>query len=547
MNGARPSAVMPAPPRPDRGWVQVVLLGAGAMQAAALAWPAGRAELAQPHGTWQILALAVFAWALAGSTTTRQAVHRTWSFSAAWLLGSTWWLYISLHTHGGLPAWMAAVAVFALAAALALIYAGCMAVQWRWSQPHANWLWRSMGFAVAWTLAEWTRGHIVTGFPWGAIGYAHIDSPLRHWAPWLGVYGVGALAAALAALLAELPLAWARRRQFPAPARAPRSVRVWGVAVVAALLALPWLPSAPARETAPLRVRLLQGNVPQDLKFGAAAAQAVEDYRQALLDSPAELTVTPETAIPFVPEQWPREMRAAFRPTPEHAWIVGLPLRAPSAAAPARYTNSAWALLPQSEADARYDKRHLVPFGEFVPPLFQWFVQRMQIPLGDFARGATQQAPVAWRGQRIAINICFEDLFGEELARDFQQPGAEPTLLLNLSNLAWFGHTVALDQHLHISRMRALELGRPMLRATNTGATAIIDAQGRVRQHVPHHTRAALDAEVRGIEGPPTPYARWSGRWGLWPMAALLLLAAWGLVRAHRRQGGSPDAAGFTS
>ena len=535
MNGARPRVALPAPARQGDWAMQALLLGAGLVQAASLAWPSDTAELAQPHGTWQVLALAVLAWALARSDSIRQVTRRAWTFSAAWLLGSTWWLYISLHTYGGLPAWMAAVAVCALAGTLALIYAGCMAAQWRLAGPTPDWLLRTIGFTLAWTLAEWTRGHIVTGFPWGAIGYAHIDSPLRHWAPWLGVYGVGAIAAMWAALLAELSLAGSRRNRFPSETRAPRTVRAWALATLGVLLVLPWLSTGSVHETSPLRVRLLQGNVPQDLKFGTAAAQSVDDYRQALRDSPADLTATPETAIPFVPDQWPREMWSQFHPTPGHAWIVGLPLRAPGATPTVRYTNSALALLPPGASPQRYDKRHLVPFGEFVPPLFQWFVQRMQIPLGDFARGATQQAPIQWRGQRIAVNICFEDLFGEELARDFQQPGQEPTLLLNLSNLAWFGNTVALDQHLHISRMRALELGRPMLRATNTGATALIDAQGRVLQRLPHHTRAALDLEVRGIEGPPTPYARWSGRWGLWPMAVALLLAAWGLVRAGRR------------
>ena len=519
-----------------RAWaMHIFLLAAGAVQAASLAWPLNRVATADPHGLWQVLALALLAWAVARSDSAGQALRRTWSFSSAWLLGSTWWLYISLHTYGGLPAWMAALAVCALAVALALIYAVFLAWHWRTTRPTSGRLLRSLGFALAWTLAEWTRGHLATGFPWGAIGYAHIDSPLRHWAPWLGVYGVGAIAASLAALLAELPLAWARRADFLPEPRAPKGARAGAAAAVLLLLALPWLPTAPVGQTPALRVRLLQGNVPQDLKFGAAATQAVTDYQRALRDSEADLTVTPETAIPFVPEQWPREMSASFHPTSGHAWIVGLPLRAPISTPTARYTNSAWALLPPGESSQRYDKRHLVPFGEFVPPLFQWFVQRMQIPLGDFARGAAQQPPLQWRGQRIAVNICFEDLFGEELARDFQQPDAAPTLLLNLSNLAWFGDTVALDQHLHISRMRALELGRPLLRATNTGVTALVDAQGQVVQRLPTHTAGALDVEVRGIDGPPTPYARWSGRWGLWPMAALLWLLWWALVRAHRR------------
>jgi apolipoprotein N-acyltransferase len=190
------------------------------------------------------------------------------------------------------------------------------------------------------------------------------------------------------------------------------------------------------------------------------------------------------------------------------------------------------ALLPGAPAQTyRYDKHHLVPFGEFVPPMFRWFVQRMNIPLGDFSRGQMVQPPLLWHGERIAPNICFEDLFGEELAQSFVNPATAPTLLLNLSNIAWFGNTVAIDQHLHISRMRTLELGRPMLRATNTGATALINAQGVVTHRLPSGVKGALTAVVHGVDGPATPYARWVSAWGLWPLAlwaiAVLGCVAW--------------------
>ena len=169
-----------------------------------------------------------------------------------------------------------------------------------------------------------------------------------------------------------------------------------------------------------------------------------------------------------------------------------------------------------------------MPFGEFIPPLFRWFVQLMNIPLGDFTPGAINQPSFAWQGQRLAPNICYEDLFGEELAARFADPATAPTAFVNLSNIAWFGDTVAIDQHLAISRMRALEFERPMLRATNTGATAIIDAQGRVTQQLPRLTRGVLRGTFQGGTG-ITPYAAWAARWGLaplWGAAALIVLAA---------------------
>jgi apolipoprotein N-acyltransferase len=281
----------------------------------------------------------------------------------------------------------------------------------------------------------------------------------------------------------------------------------------------------------PLSVTLLQGNIPQDLKFGQGVQRALHDYRDALLSSTSDLTVTPETAIPLIQQQMPehywRQLEIHFSKSAQAA-LIGLPSAMRSVQGQLQYSNSAIALMPQatpaSTASYQYDKHHLVPFGEFVPPLFQWFVSMMDIPLGDFTRGEIAQPSLSFKGERIAPNICYEDLFGEELARSFADPDTAPTLMVNLSNIAWFGDTVAIDQHLNISRMRALELGRPMLRATNTGATAIINAQGQVTHRLPSAVQGALTAEVYGVHGPVTPYARWVSVFGLWPLAGLAVL-----------------------
>ena len=157
-------------------------------------------------------------------------------------------------------------------------------------------------------------------------------------------------------------------------------------------------------------------------------------------------------------------------------------------------------------------------------------------PLGDFNRGTIGQPSLLWQGQRIAPNICYEDLFGEELGARFRRPDEAPTILANFSNIGWFGNSVAIDQHLHISRLRALEFSRPMVRATNTGATAIIDHEGRVTHQLERHTRGVLEGQVEGREG-TTPYAWWVSRAGLWPLWGLgLLLAALAWRHARRRQ-----------
>ena len=180
-----------------------------------------------------------------------------------------------------------------------------------------------------------------------------------------------------------------------------------------------------------------------------------------------------------------------------------------------------------------------MPFGEFIPPLFRWFTELMNIPLGDFSRGVLNPPSFPVGVQRVAPNICYEDLFGEELARRFADAASAPTLLANISNIGWFGDSIAVDQHLHISRLRSLELQRPMVRATNTGATAVIDHTGRVTAMQPPHTQGVLVAKVQGREG-NTPFANWASRFGLWPLALVALLAV--LVLALRTRFSDPSA-----
>jgi len=239
--------------------------------------------------------------------------------------------------------------------------------------------------------------------------------------------------------------------------------------------------------------------------------------------------------VPLLPEQLPagywEALRASFAEGGRAA-LVGVPLGSFAEG----YTNSV-AGLSAAAASApggfyRYDKHHLVPFGEFIPFGFRWFVDMMRMPLGDFNRGPLNAPSFVVKGERVGPNVCYEDLFGEELAARFADPARAPTIFANVSNIAWFGDSVAIDQHLQISRLRTLELQRPMLRATNTGATAVIDHRGVVTHALAPHTRGVLEATVQGREG-LTPYARWASAFGLWPLglAALAVVAAFGLRR----------------
>jgi apolipoprotein N-acyltransferase len=297
-------------------------------------------------------------------------------------------------------------------------------------------------------------------------------------------------------------------------------------------LALPWSrPSPEVREHA-LSVRLLQGNVPQDAKFASRQDWALAWYGQALTGTEQGLVVTPETALPYVQQQLPAgywETLTTHFSQGDRAAMIGLPLHDLGVS-----TNSVLGLTGPVPP-YRYDKHHLVPFGEFIPPLFQWFTRMMNITLGEFGRGRVDAPSMGWQGQRLAPMICYEDLFGEELAQRFRDPAQAPTVWVNLSNIAWFGDTVAVDQHLQISRLRALEFDRPVIRATNTGATAIIDAQGRVTHRLPAHTEGVLQGEVMGRQGPPTPYVRWVSEWGLAPLWVLAVALLWLPGRIRRR------------
>ena len=535
---------------------------AGALQTWACVQPAA----------WPLpfVAIALLAWLVHG-TSVRRAAALGWAFGCAWLVAATWWLFISLHRYGGLPAPLAALAVLALCAALSLYLAGAMA--WVAHRRSGRPLQDSCRFAAAWLAAELARAVWFTGFPWAATGYSQVDGPLALLAPWLGGYGLGALVAWVAAGVGlGVAALWPARRGALAPDQPTRALATTArhrSAVLAISLALGLLascagwtiwrgapdftqPSQPGG--ASLRVALLQTNVAQDEKFAAEHLPASLAWvAQALLAAQADLVLAPETAVPLLPEQLDELSPGYWAALQDHfsrpdgpAALVGVPLGSFEQG----YTNSVLGLSSASAAASgavpayRYDKFHLVPFGEFIPTGFRWFTTLMNIPLGDFNRGPINAPSFSVRGERVAPNICYEDLFGEALALRFADAAAAPTILANVGNIGWFGDTIAVPQHLQISRLRSLELQRPTLRATNTGATAVIDHRGRVTAQLPPFTRAVLTSTVQGRQG-LTPFARWSATAGAWPLGALgplwavaVLGLAWPVGWRVRRRAG---------
>jgi apolipoprotein N-acyltransferase len=487
---------------------------------------AGAASLLsfEPFGWWplQFLVLGYLFYQVGIGTSVRRATLLGWAFGFGWSVAGMHWLYIALNRFGGLPAILSAIAICLLGLYMGLFGACATGVAaWlrrRWSLPVTSFL--LLVLPVTWGLSEWMRGWVFTGFPWAASGYAHNDAPLGGFAAIVGVYGIGVLAALCAGCLAMLT----QRARLPA-AGLLATLLVLGFG----LKSIDW--TRPAGQ--PIKVRLLQGDIAQDQKFNGAYLDAIlARYHSLITAEPADLIATPETAIPVFPQQLPPgyldQLRQFAANSGSHL-MFGIPL----ADSGSRYANSVAGVGPQGQS-YRYDKNHLVPFGEFIPPGFRWFTDMMHIPLGDFTRGGALQAPFAVKDQLVLPNICYEDAFGEEIAAQLRNAARPATLLLNVSNLAWYGDSYAIPQHLQISRMRSLETGRPMLRATNNGATAVIGPKGETLAELPAYRQGVLAATVQGMAG-STPYIRFGNTLFL-ALSALALGVAWFTGRKQRQK-----------
>ena len=476
-----------------------------------------------------LITLTILLWLCNAADTPKRAAAIGWWFGLGYFLIGVSWVYVSLNTFGAMPAPLAGFFTFLFCAFLGLFPAvACLAMR---ALRAPAWMKLALIAPAAWALTEWVRGWIFTGFPWLAVGYSQVPgSPLAGYAPLGGIFAVTFATLATAGLIALTGGALARRRRANDDAASSLGRRF---AAPVAAIALLWLGGFAAKTVTwtqptgePIEVTLLQGNIPQEIKWTAEGLRTtLSRYRELALASKAKLIVFPETAIPLFLRDIPADYLAGVA---DHARnnggdaLIGVPEQVASG----DYYNSVISLgLSPIQV---YRKSHLVPFGEFIPlrPVLGWIVSVLAIPLQDFSRGAIDQQPLAVAGQRVALNICYEDAFGEEIIR--QLPAA--TMLVNVSNVAWFGRSIAPYQHLQISQARALETGRYMMRATNTGMTGVVDHRGNVVEVAPQFSTAAVTTRVQGYAG-ATPYVRIGNPPVLALCALVLVVALWWSTR----------------
>jgi apolipoprotein N-acyltransferase len=486
----------------------------------------------------QLLTLTALAhWALSQSP--GQAARYALVFGVATFMCGLYWLTISMHVYGELALPIAWLALLLCSLFLALYpAAAAWSTAWLAQRSQSNRPIHIIGLACvwasAWSAAELLRGTLFTGFPWLATAYGQTDGWLAGWSVIVGAPGVTWLTAWIAGALALTLAAEARQKNSGFNARRGMALVIGLlVAFVGALLKETHF-SEPVGE--PLTVRLVQGNVYQGLKFDPDAFEVTHEHHLDLAQHQSDqnaalvpdLILLPETIITRLSNHVPMRHWQDWidlAASQNNTIILGAPLYGPE---PQRYTNSVILIdantdpLDLSRAtELRYDKRHLVPFGEFVPRGFRWFIDMMQIPLGDFTPGDTHQEPFTIGSQRIAPNICYEDIFGEELLPAVRD-GA--TILANFGNLGWFGDSFALRQHWQMGRMRSMETRRPMVRANNTGLTGAIDATGQVIAVIPTYMAGYVDFRIQGHTG-LTPYTRW-GNYPVTILVCVILAAA---------------------
>ncbi len=446
----------------------------------------------------------------------REAAACGFGFGAGAFLTGTYWLYISITIFGKAPAALSVLLMLGLVAIMACYYA---ATAWAVARlAGGNGVRLLWVLPAAWVFAEWLRGWLLSGFPWLSLGYAQTEGPLAGLGPLLGVYGLSAVVALLAAALLVLWRGGARDR----------------VVAAAALIVLPvagWLADGldwtrPAGE--PLRASLIQGAISQDRKWlPEERAPTLLLYRRLTLgESGSDIIVWPEVAVPALAAQVESYLDGIDRILERRGQDLLLGIMDYDYETGA-YSNS---VLKLGDGEGLYRKRHLVPFGEYfpVPDFVREWMRLMSLPYSDTTAGPPRPPLISVAGHKVALSICYEDAFGAEQLYAFP----EASLLVNVSNDAWFGDSIAPHQHLQIAQMRSIEAGRWQLRATNTGITAFIDPRGRLHSRSPQFETAVLSAEVEPRTG-RTPYAAT----GNWPVVTaslgLLLLAS---LRVPRRR-----------
>ncbi len=461
-----------------------------------------------PFGFWWLAPLIVAATTLLWQRLApRTAFRAGFAFGFSAFLAGTYWIYISVAIFGQAPLWLALLLMLGLVLIMAVYYG---AIGWTLARllPALPPLMALAVVPACWALAEWARGWILSGFPWLSLGYSQLDAPYTGLAPLFGVYGVSVAVAIVGVALTQL----LSRRALPTIAAI--------VAIGAVTVAGGWLRtlafSEPTGET--VRVALVQGAVTQDQKWLPEQFQPTLDLyrRMTLASTAADVVIWPEVAMPARRGQldaYFAELDVTLQRT-DTALAFGIIDYDANAQ---RYYN---AMLTEGNAAGRYRKHHLVPFGEYfpVPSFIREWMKMMSLPYADMASGAARQPPMTLAGRPVAGSICYEDAFATE--QHYMFPAAE--YIVNITNDAWFGESIAPYHHLDIARFRSLETGRAQLRVANTGISAIIGPDGSLQATLGLFEENVLRGSIEPRRG-LTPYIRW-GNIPVVTFAALILM-----------------------
>lgn len=452
-----------------------------------------------------------------------RAAFLGWGFGVGKYGVGASWIYVSIHEYGPAPVWLAGSLVALFVAAMALFPAAFTYAYARWLRGPNRYL-NAVAFSAAWVALEWTLTWFLTGFPWLYLGYAHLADPLRHWAPVGGVLTVSFVTA----LSATIAVAGITRNAVPRR-----------VAIGVAIAAVPWVIGAGLgafRWVTPGdggTVALVQGDIPQESKWRPETVEPILD-RYRTLTAPYwknDLVIWPEASItlfereaaPFI-EEMARNANATGA-----ALVFGVP---------------GYELLPNGDpifrnmaavvgnGSGHYVKRRLVPFGEYVPleGLLRGLIEFFDLPMSHAGSGPMRQALLQAGRWRLATAICYEIVYGDMVRNDAR----DADVIVTISNDTWFGHSIGPLQHLQMAQMRALENGRYVLRATNNGVTAIIDADGAITARAPQFEPTVLTGTFSGMRG-TTPYSDVGDTPLLCVLAAVIALAAFVRVRKPAR------------
>ena len=413
---------------------------------------------------------------------------KSFLYGSGFFIFGIYWIYICLQKFGGMPSLMAVFSTLALCLYLALFF-----LPFSLFKRYKNTIYFIPAF---FTLIELLRSTAFTGFPWLSLGYTQVPhSPLTGYLPIIGIHGISFLVVLSSVLFFKF-----FKKDSAKVLLLTVLISIWVGGQY--LKGIKW--TKPKGD--PFSISLIQGNISQDKKWDKSMINAsLDHYQKLILSSDSSLIILPETSMPILFKDLPQKFLQNIEDHTFHN-KSNVILGAIESSNHGFYNS---AFLIGSEQAQTYRKEHLVPFGEFIPfenYLGYFYENWLHIPFNSLQRGLSSNAPKFWvNDTSIAVNICYEDVFGSEIIKRYDGKVSLPNLYVNISNDAWYGKSIAAQQHLQISQARSIETGKMMVRATNTGVTAFIDVDGKILKELPQFVSGILTQTVQGYEG-RTPY-----------------------------------------